>query len=546
MAEAGLGRVTLFSAFAFPQFRIFWLATLTSHLGTLVQAVGAGWLMTGLTDSREMIALVQTSTTLPMLVFSLPAGALADLGDRRQIMLWAQIFMLAVGVVLVAVTALGAATPWLLIATTFCLGAGQAVHIAAWQASVGDLVPRTALPAAILLNSVGFNSMRSVGPAVGGVIVAAAGAVAAFALNAASYVVMFVVLLRWKGTPRPTGLPREAVGHAIEAGLRYSAMSPHIWTVLLRAVVFGTPAIAILALLPSTTREGLDGSAVLYGLLLGAFGVGAIGAAFARPRLGTLFENEGIARLAFAFSAAGTAIVGLSPSPGLSGLGCILGGAGWVMALSMFNTSIQLGAPRWVVGRTLSIYQAGTFGGMALGAWLWGRLAEAQGLDTAHLAAAGVLAFGGIVGLRFPLPAFSTADLQPLDRFRAPAPRLDLRERSGPIMVMVDYEIAEADVPEFLALMRQRRRVRIRDGARRWALLRDLESPDHWTESYHVPTWDEYIRHHARRTVADAETWDKLAALHRGAKPPVVHRMIERHTVPPVDDAPLKPFSDPH
>jgi hypothetical protein len=215
------------------------------------------------------------------------------------------------------------------------------------------------------------------------------------------------------------------------------------------------------------------------------------------------------------------------------------------MALSLFNVTVQLSTPRWVVGRAMSLYQASTFGGMALGAWLWGLVAEAQGTGNALLVVAAALLASAAAGVWLRMPQPPELDLDPLGRFSEPELRLDLRQRSGPIMVMVDYSIAQEDVPEFLSLMAARRRIRIRDGARAWALLRDLENPETWTESYHVATWVEYVRHNERRTKSDADVTDRLRAIHRGPASPVVHRMIERQTVPSHDDTPLK-YPEPH
>jgi MFS family permease len=405
---------------------------------------------------------------------------------------------------------------------------------------MGDIVPREDLSAAVSLNSMGFNLMRSVGPAAGGAIVALAGAAAAFTINALSYVGIISALWMWKPAVPERQLPRERMGSAISAGLRYVAMSPNILKVILRGFLFGLSAIATLALLPLIVREVLLGSAFVYGVLLGCFGLGAVGGALMNARLRAWFQNEQIARAAFTTFAIGSVTLGLSQSAWLSGAALLLAGASWVVALSLFNVTIQLSTPRWVVGRAIALYQTGVFGGMAGGSWAWGMIAEGFGADRAIFAAAALLSLGALAGLRVPLPDFTELNLSPLNRFTEPPLRLDLKSRSGPIMIMVDYEIAQEDVPEFLAAMTTQRRIRIRDGAQQWALLRDLENPDIWTETYHVPTWIEYVRHHERRTQADAENYERLLKLHRGAKRPKVHRMIERQTVSQHADTPLK------
>ena len=539
---------SLLELFKNAPFRALWIATLISNFGGLVQAVGAGWMMTSLSDSQSMVALVQASTTLPIMIFSLPAGALADSFDRRKIMLSAQLLMLLVSIGLAVFALTGLLSPWLLLGFTFLIGCGTALHNPSWQSSVGDIVPKEDLPSAVVLNSVGFNLMRSVGPAIGGMIVAVAGAAAAFAINAASYLTLIYALARWKPKSAPRNLPRESFWPAIKAGLRYVAMSPNLTRVMFRGFIFGAAAISVLALLPLIARDLLGGNALTYGIMLGCFGIGAIGGAFSSGLLRARNSNEVVVRGAFGAFALSAVLLGLSHQVWLSCGALMLAGASWVLALSLFNVTVQLSTPRWVVGRALALYQTATFGGMACGSWVWGVVAEAHGLERALIMSGVVLLLGALVGLRFALPEFGVLNFEPLDRFSEPPLRLDLRQRSGPIMIMVDYDIAQKDVSAFLAVMTDRRRIRIRDGARRWALLRDLESPDIWTETYHVPTWVEYVRHNQRRTKADAEVSDRLLALHKGESPPHVHRMIERQTVTATarDDMPLKESPEVH
>ncbi len=537
-------RASTLAPFRHPTFRALWIATLVSNLGGLIQGVGAGWMMTTISDSHSMVALVQGATTLPIMLFSLASGALADNFDRRRIMLFAQIMMMVVSVALAAIAYQGWITPWLLLAFTFLLGCGTALHNPPWQASVGDIVPREDLPAAVTLNSMGFNLMRSVGPAVGGLIVATAGVAAAFLANAVSYITLIAALWRWKPVYPPRALPRESFLSAMSAGLRYVLMSPNLLIVMFRAWLFGIAAISSLALLPLVARELVGGGALTYGGLLGAFGVGAILGGFVNGIVRERFSNEWIVRLACIGFGLSNILVALSSNVWLSHLLLLPAGACWVFALSLFNVTVQLSTPRWVVARALSLYQTATFGGMAMGSWLWGAAADASGPATALMVSGAVLIASVAVGLWHRLPEFGALNLDPLDQFREPELRLDLKARSGPIMIMVDYTIAQENVPAFLAAMTARRRIRIRDGARQWALLRDLENPEVWTESYHVPTWIEYLRHNQRRTQADAEVNEALQKLHKGPARPRVHRMIERQTVPVSDDMPLKGTPD--
>jgi MFS family permease len=525
-------------------FRMLWIAALASNFGGLVQAVGAAWLMTSLTESQSMVALVQSSVTLPIMIFSLLAGVFADNFDRRKVMLIAQSFMLIVSILLAIMAYEGLLSPWILLGFTFLIGCGTALHNPSWQASMGDIVSRDELSAAVSLNSMGFNLMRSIGPAAGGAIVAIAGAAAAFTVNALSYIGIITALWLWRPPTTPRRLPRERMGSAFSAGLRYVAMSPNLMKVIFRGFMFGLSAIAVLALLPLIVRELLQGGAFVYGVMLGCFGMGAVVGALLNARLRSRFRNERITQSAFLAFAVSCVTLALSRHYVFSGAALLLAGGSWVLALSLFNVTIQLSTPRWVVGRALALYQTGVFGGMAGGSWAWGVIAESFGADRAMFVAATLLVLGALAGLRLPLPDSTDLDLNPLNTFTEPPLRLDLKHRSGPIMIMVDYEIAQQDVTEFLALMNARRRIRIRDGAQQWALLRDLENPDVWTETYHVPTWVEYVRHHERRTQADAESYESVLKLHRGKDRPKVHRMIERQAISLQDDTPLKNMPD--
>ncbi len=523
-------RVAALAPFQHPIFRAVWSANLASNFGGLIQGVGAAWMMTSIATSSYQVALVQASTTLPIMLFALVAGAIADGFDRRKVMLVAQCFMLVVSVLLTIFTYLDWVTPWTLLAFTFLIDSGTALNSPAWQASVGDMVPRAKVPAAVALNSMGFNITRSVGPAIGGIIVAAFGAFAAFAVNAVSYIGLIVVMARWKRDEPASTLPRESLGAAMGAGLRYVAMSPNIGKVLLRGAVFGFTAIVVLALLPLVARDVVKGGALTYGIMLGAFGVGAVGGALTSMRLRQLLSSETMVRCAFVGFALCSLNCALSTQAWQTALGLLLGGACWVIAMSHFNTTVQMSTPRWVVGRVMSIYQTATFGGMALGSWIWGVVADAHGAPTALIAAAIAMLAGGAIGLVVPLPQRIPLNLDPLNRFREPMLALDLKPRSGPIAIMIEFIIDEADVPEFLALMTERGRIRRRDGARNWVIARDLEHPDIWLETYHTPTWLDYIRHNTRITQADAAITERIRALHRGTERPHVRRWIERPT----------------
>jgi len=527
----------------FPTFRALWFASMASNFGGLIQGVGAAWLMTTIAGSADMVALVQTSVTAPIMLLSLVAGAVADNFERRTVLLVAQLSMFLASAGLAVTAWFGLVSPWVLLAFTFLIGCGGAFNNPAWQAAVGDLVPRQHIAGAVLLNSVSFNVTRSVGPAAGGAIVAALGAFAAFAVNAMSYLGLIGVLWRWRpDTPRRT-LPREALGDAMLAGLRYVSMSPNIGKVLLRGFSFGLASIVVLALLPLVARHLVEGGALVYGVLLGAFGLGAVGGAFVSAPARARFSNENLVRINFAAFAGCAVVIAESTSAWLTGAALLIAGGAWVMALSLFNTTVQMSTPRWVVGRALSLYQMSIFGGMALGSWLWGSLAESYTLEAALLAAAGTMLAGAAIGLLLPLPGRDTLNLDPLNHWREPRVNLDIQPRSGPVTIEVEYRITADVLPAFLDAMAERHRIRRRDGAHHWTLLRDLEQPEFWVERFEMPTWMDYMRLHTRTTQADAPVGERLRALHAGEGPPRVRRLLvrtnARGTTEPVPRTPV-------
>ena len=512
-----------------PLFRAVWTTSLLTNFGGLIQSVGASWIMTSI-GTTQTTALVQASITLPIMLLSLTAGALADTMDRRKIMLAAQSFMLLVSVGLAFMTYQNLLTPWVLLSFTFLIGCGVAFNGPAWQASVGDMVPREDLPSAITLNSMGFNLARSVGPAIGGAVVAFAGAASAFLINAVSYIGILVVLFRWKPQVPQATLPREGLLAAMGGGVRYAVLSPRIVAVLLRALLFGIGASGLQALMPVIARHEVGGGPLIYGVLLGAFGVGAVGGALCVTPLRVRFKSETLVRFWIGAFAAAALGVALSPVLPLTILSLLLGGASWVIVLSTFNVTVQMSAPRWVVARALALYQMCAFGGMAAGAWLWGSLAQDYDTSLALIVSAVVLSFCLVLGLKMPLANGESLNLAPLDRWKEPDTELHIEPRSGPIIVSIAYTIDDDDVPEFLKLMEERRRIRRRDGAHQWRLMRDLANPNIWVEKYQTATWLDYVRHNQRMTHDDARITSAIRALHRGEERPVVNRMIQRIT----------------
>ena len=509
-----------------------WVANICSNIGNQVQAVGAAWFMVSISASPQMVALVQTATALPAMLLALVAGALADTYDRRFIMLGAQAWMMIAAIVTAGLAFSGSLTPVILLVLTFAMGIGAAFNLFAWHSSVGEMVPRESLPGAIALNSAGFNVARSVGPAVGGAIVAAGGAALAFAANAISYAGLLLVLSRWRPERPPRLLPREQLLPAIAAGIRYAVMSPAIGAVLLRASGFGFSACALLALLPLIVSESLHGGALLFGLMLGGFGLGAIASTLLGVGFRRRHSHETVVRVSISLLAGATLVMALSPFLALCAVAIVVGGAGWALSLSTFNTTVQVAAPRWVVARSLALYQMANSAGMAVGAYVWGTLAGHYNLQVSLLVASGMLFLTAAAGLVQGLRPGGLNDTDPAGDFRAPPTAVAVKGGSGPVVVFVKYQVPRENIRRFKSLMAQRRRIRLRDGARQWSLLRDLDRDELWVEQYAVPTWTEYLRFKNRRTKVDASIGEAIRALLRPGTRPSVTRTLGRAVAP--------------
>lgn len=514
--------------FSIPLFRKVWSANLASQFGALIQGVGAAWLMVQLGGSETQVALVTASVTLPIVFLALVAGAVADNYPRRLVMLSAQCTMFALSVVLCILGWMNALNPWLLLTFTFLIGCGTAMNAPAWQASVGDIVPRGTIAAAVAMNSMGFNIARSAGPALGGVIVAAFGAAAAFTFNAASYVGLIAVLLQWKPATANTSSVRESLGSAVMAGIHYVSLSPPIRRTMLRGALFGVAGSSVSSLMPLVARDLVSGGAATFGILSGAFGVGAVVGALSTRHLRGKFSSEATVRLSVSLVIIGGIVIGLSRFLPLTLIGLLLVGAGWLISVATMNVVVQMSAPRWVVGRALSLFQMAIFGAMAFSSWTSGSLAGQFGAGNALLIMAGVQATGLAIGVFFPLPRLQDINLDPIGSWTVPSTQVPVEARSGPIRIALRYKILESDIPKFLSAMIERRRVRRRDGARSWSLSRDLSDPDTWIEQYSFARWQDYVLHNERRTHADDESLAAIRALHQGSWPPEVSRFLER------------------
>ncbi|MGQ9365795.1 MFS transporter [Azospirillum sp. ST 5-10] len=518
------------SPFRYPMYRAIWMATLVSNLGVWMQSVGAAWLMTSIATSADMVALVQSATALPVLLFSLLGGTLADLWDRRLVFLTGQSIVLAGALTLAAMQGLEAVTPWLLLALTFLLDTGTALRQPAYQSTVGELVPRAELPAAIALNSIAFNIARSVGPGLGGIVVATFGVQTAFVLNAVSNLFIIGVLLAWR-RPRATGdLPREPILRAMRGGVLYVRGSPPILAAMARCFVFTAGAGAVWALLPLYARGDLGGGPTVYGLLLGCLGLGAVAGALSIGTLRRRVRGELLVAGGTAAFAVPCLTLAAAPTLWAAMPALCVGGAAWMTTLSSFNVMVQLSAANWVKARALAIYFMALFGGLATGSWGWGHMAEAFGTPAALGAAGLVLLASLALAPLLRLPTDLDKDLSPLPDARPPALAPGLQPGTGAVAVTVEYRIEPAQAAPFVRAMRPVRRLRRRDGAVRWTLYQDAGEPGRWVEAFILPSWLDDLRHQRRLTVADRDVLDRANAFHRGGEPPRVSHLIARGT----------------
>lgn len=509
-------------------FLIYWLAGLSANFGWQVQLVGASWLMISLGGSPAQVALVQTSVALPVMLLSLPGGTLSDRFGQRAMVLWAQSFLMLVSIVLAACAYFGLLTPVLLLTCTFLVGAGRALYYPGWQSMVFEFFTRDKAPAAFAINTGNLNIARSLGPAIGGAIVAAAGAFLAFLVSALSNISVLFVASRWKIERPSQDLPPEPFLSAIMAGLRYIALSPTLIKIITRSFVFNVAAISVMALLPLVARDILQGGPRTYGFLLGAFGAGAVAAALMVQSLRQRMGLEKFLAAGFLTFAAATAILGASTNFVLSLVGAALAGVCWILIQVTFGSTNQVSSPRWVISRSIGVYQTFVFGGNALGSLAWGLLAGTYGTPVALYAAATMMALGALLGLVMRLREPDGTGLDPASAWVAPTPNVDMVSKSGPILTTITYRIREEDAPRFLDAMREKRRYRIRDGAVRWTLSRDILDPELWFERFKVATWAEAQRLHSRRTVAGGLVIEAVRKLHQGPEGPEVHYELVR------------------
>ena len=514
---------------ASPMFRALWIATIVSNVGTWMHDVGAGWLMTSLSPDPLMVALVQAATTFPMFALALPAGALADIIDRRRLLIGAQLFGLVGAAGWASITFAGFTTAWVLLVFTSLIAVGAAFSAPAFQAIVPELVDKKSLQQAVALNSLGVNIARAIGPALGGVIIAASGPAAVFAVNALSVVGVIIVLFRWRRAVPDRHLPAEHMIGAMRAGLRYAMRAPELQVVLVRSAGFFLFASALWALLPIIARRDLGLGPAGYGGLLTFMGLGAISGAILMPKLRGRMGTNMITLAASILLAAAMAALSFVSGFWTASAALFVGGLAWIAIMASLNGGAQTTSPGWVKARALAIYLLVFQGSMAGGSALWGSVASRIGVPSTLLAAAALLAIAALIlAWRYPLDRASMLDLAPSAHWPAPFVDRQIEHDSGPVLVTVEYRIDPAKVPSFFAEMQTMRRIRRRDGAIHWGIYEDTSAPGTVIESFTVESWLEHLRQHDRVTNADRVQQEALRAYQAGDEPPVVRHFVTR------------------
>jgi len=529
-----------FAPLRIPIFRDRWIASTVSSVGTWMQDTAGTWLMTSLTASPLLIALMQTAASLPVLALGLLAGATADLLDRRRLLIFWQSWMLGSVAVLALLTFLGHISPWSLLAFTFLLNIGSAMNNPAWQAIIPELVPRELIPDSVSLNAASNNLARAVGPALGGLMVAAfkrsdTGTAYVFLLNSISFAAVIWVLVNWKRIPLfKSALPSERMAASIRSGLRYVRHAPNLQASLLRAFTFTFFFSAIWALLAVVARNDLHQGALGYGILNGSMGLGAVAAAFTLPHLRHLYSTDRIIAAATFYNVFTLVVLARVHRPSIIIPVLILSGFCWTSTMASLNTSVQMSVPAWVQARALGAYMMTFQGGLALGSVVWGSIAERTSTPVALLCAAGGFAgtyplVRGFRILRGGVPDTAPRPSRPAPQL-APFPEDDLESsdpaEAGPVRISIEYRIPIENYAEFTQCIHQLRDVRLRGGALRWGIYRDAADPTYLNETFIMESWLDYLRSRERLTVGDERIRLRVWALHQDANSPRISYQV--------------------
>jgi predicted MFS family arabinose efflux permease/quinol monooxygenase YgiN len=516
-------RASAWSPFRHPAFAVLWTATVVSNIGGWISSAASGWLMTSLDPTAFVVSLVQVASTLPMFLGAVPAGALADVIDKRQFLIAANVATVIVIAAYAAVVQLGLATPVNLLLFTFVNGLTSAFMSPPWQSIVPQLVPKPELSPAITANSVGVNVSRAVGPAIGGLIIASLGLAAPFWIDAVSTIGVIGALIWWRSPHAAARLPAERFGHAIRIGFRHARSNAPLRATLIRAIAFFFFASAYWALLPLLTRQQIEGGPDLYGYLLGAIGAGAVGGAFALPWLKARLDPDRIVAGGTVGTAVAMTLLAFARSPLAALSASVVAGISWIAAIASLNVSAQLALPEWVRGRGLAIFVTAFFGALALGSAAWGQAAGMWGLPAAHLAAAAGALAAIPLTWRWKLQTGAGLDLTPSMHWPAPVVAEELDADRGPVLVTVEFRIDPKNRDAFLAALERLGQERRRDGAYAWGVYEDVADPGRMVETFLLESWVEHLRQHDRVTNADRVLQDAVNRFQLAGAPKVTH-----------------------
>ena len=516
-----------------PLFRKLWIASTVSNLGGWMQDTAGTWLMTVLTTSPLLIALMQTAASLPVVMLGLFAGATADIFDRRRLLLFWQAWMLSAVALLSVLTFFNIISPWVLLTLTFLLNIGTAMNSPAWQAIMPELVPREQLPDAVSLNSAGFNLARALGPALGGIAVAAfthadTGAAWTFSLNALSFVGVILVLYQWRRKPAfKSALPAERIRGSMRSGLRYIQYAPPLKAALARAFIFTGFVSAVWALLAVVAARDLHQGALGYGILNGSMGLGAVVGATSLPRVRRKLSADSIIAISTGVFVGTLLILAFVRYPLVIIPVLLVAGFAWTSTMSTLNLAVQVSAPHWVQARALGTYQMVFSGGMALGSVIWGLLAEHLSTPISLAAAAGGLLVTLPFSRRLHVLCGEQPDLSPMRTdFAVPHLVLEPEMHDGPVRILIDYCVDPEDYNDFVHAVHKLRDVRLRDGAMRWGIFQDANDPRRLNETFVMESWIDYLRQRERFTASDRKIRDHVVSFHRGPEPPRITHTI--------------------
>jgi MFS family permease len=506
-------------------FAVLWIATVLGNTGSFIRDVTSSWLVTDLAGGPAAVAMVQAAGTLPVFFLAIPAGVLSDILDRRKFLVLVQMMLAAVSAALLLLAYFNALTVPYLIALTFTGGVGAALVSPTWQSIVPELVPRAELKDAIALNSLGVNIARSIGPAAGGLLLAAFGASITYGADVISYLIVIAALLWWR---RPVAVenafPEKFLG-AFRAGIRYARASGELHVVLLRAAVFFAFASAVWALLPLVARDTLHGGPGFYGVLLGAIGAGAILGALSLPHLRRRLDADGLLLLASLITAAVTFVLAVGSSKPIAIVVLLFLGAAWIVALTTLNGVAQSILPNWVRGRGLAVYLMVFNGAMAAGSLGWGTLAQGSSVRMSLTIGAAGMCLVALSLFRLRLPA-AELDLTSSNQWPEPLLAEPVPNDRGPVLILIDYFIREEDAENFVRLLTMLSRERLRDGAYAWGVTQDAARPQRVVEWFMVESWAEHLRQHQRFSHAGADLQREVISYHQGAEPPLVTHLL--------------------